>query len=82
MVTRQIELDDQTNSILEALAQDCDGDAGTALTGLLQAHKAEEAMLDEWEREQGPELARQKHQSERDFAEGRVVTWDSRTLLG
>ena len=76
MVTRQIELDDDTDRILTELARDYEGNLGDALADLVHAHESLEAFAAESEDEHRDLLLTQVERSEREFREGRVVSWE------
>ncbi len=76
MVLRQIELDEETDRILAALASDYEGDTGLALSELLRAHEGIEAVAADCEGLQSETLRAQKERSEQALLEGRYVTWD------
>ena len=75
MVKREVMLDEESNRVLESLAQDCGGDVGRVICELLRMHALPEADLDELERAQAEELTRQRDLSEREFREGKIVPW-------
>ena len=75
MVTRQINLDEVSDHILQSLAQDYDGDADRALSDLLHAHQSIEAFLDEFEANHQTEILAQKERAERGFVQGRFTSW-------
>jgi predicted transcriptional regulator len=74
MKRRQILLDDETDRILDQLAQLHSGDRSRAIREALKMHRTMEGMLDELEALYADELKRQKERSEREFREGNVVT--------
>lgn len=76
MVHRQIECDEDTDRKLGELARDCEGDLGKALAGLVHAHETVECLVDEVEEVHRASLVAQVERSERDYREGRFVTWD------
>lgn len=76
MISRQINLDDVSDSILQSIAQDYDGDAGRALSDLLHAHESIETFLDEFEASHRTELLAQKERAELGFAHGRFTFWN------
>lgn len=61
MVSRQIEIDEETDRIL---------------THLLNTRDVSEELLDDFERDHHDELVLQKERSERDFREGNWTTWE------
>ncbi|HVP48773.1 MAG TPA: hypothetical protein VMT32_19395 [Bryobacteraceae bacterium] len=76
MKRRQILLDDESDRILEKLAQFHSGDRSRAIREALKMHKTMEGMLDELERTHAAELRRQKNRSEKSFRDGTAVPWD------
>jgi predicted transcriptional regulator len=76
MVHRQIDLDEDTDRKLGELARDCDGDLGQTVAGLVHAHEGLECFADEVEEVHRVSLLAQLERSERDYREGRFVTWD------
>ena len=76
MVSRQIELDEESDRILSELAEDYQGNFGKALADLLRAHESVETFVDECEEAQGDSLLAQKERAERGFREGRFTPWD------
>jgi hypothetical protein len=74
MKRRQILLDEESDRILEQLAQFHSGDRSQAVREALKMHKTMEAMLAELEELHADELKRQRECSEREFSEGKVVT--------
>jgi len=74
-MVRQIEFDEETDRLLADLAQEYGGDLGKALADLVRSHENLESFLDQCENAQSS-LRTQKEQSEQDFREGRVITWD------
>jgi predicted transcriptional regulator len=74
MKRRQILLDEESDRILEQLAQFHSGDRSQAVREALKMHKTMEGMLEELEELHADELKRQKERSEKEFREGRVVT--------
>jgi predicted transcriptional regulator len=78
MVHRQIEidLDEETDRKLGELARDCNGDMGQTLAGLVHAYESLESFTDQVEEVHRAALIAQLERSERDYREGRFVTWD------
>jgi hypothetical protein len=76
MIRREINLDEESDRILSELAQDYEGDAGKALAELLHARGGIEAFADACEEAQRELLLAQKDRSEREFRDGRVVSWE------
>lgn len=76
MIRREIDLDEESDRILSELAQDYEGDAGKALADLLHTRGGIEAFADACEEAQLDLLLAQKDRSEREFRDGRVVSWE------
>jgi hypothetical protein len=76
MITRQIELDEESDRILAALAEDYEGNLGQAITDLLHSREGVEAMLDECETASFQSLKSQQERAEHGFREGRFTTWE------
>ena len=76
MVHREIEIDEETDRILTQLAQEYEGDLGTALADVLRASESVEAFLDDQEALHRDSLLAQVERSERGFREGRFTTWE------
>ncbi len=76
MVHRQIDLDEESDTILSGLAQEYQGDAGKALADLLHTREALEAFVEECEESHQESLLVQKERSERGFREGRFTSWN------
>lgn len=72
---RQIELDDETDRQLEALAQEYEGNLGQALAGLLRTRESVESFLDEHEERHRDVLLTQRDRSEGGFQPDRAVPW-------
>ena len=75
MVKREIELDDESNQLLDSLAADHGGDASLVVRELLWMHSLSDSELDAIEECHQQELKLQKERSEREFQEGKVVSW-------
>ncbi len=75
MIRREIVLDEESNEVLESLAEDHQGDASLVIRELLRMHGLPESDLDTIEESQAEALRRQKERSEREFQEGNVVPW-------
>jgi hypothetical protein len=67
MVSRQIDLDEESDRILSKLAADYQGDLGKALA---------EAFVEDCEETERDSLLAQKERAERSFLEGRFTRWD------
>jgi hypothetical protein len=76
MKRRQILLDEESDRILEEIAQFHSGDRSLAVREVLKMYKNTESALDELERANASELRRQKLQSEKSFREGTAVPWE------
>ena len=76
MVTRRIDLDDETDRILTELAQEYEGNLGDALADLLRARESLEAFASESEDAYRDLLLSQVQRAERGFREGRFTTWE------
>jgi hypothetical protein len=76
MKRRQILLDEESDRILEQLAQFHSGDRSQAIRATLKMHKTMQAMLDDLERTHAAELRHQKDRSEKSFRDGTAVPWD------
>jgi len=76
MAIRKIQLTPEADTILDSMAEPYGGDTDRALSELLIAHESVESFLDEFEAGNEAELLRQRDASERDFAEGHIVSWD------
>ncbi|HLM98865.1 MAG TPA: hypothetical protein VK335_06265 [Bryobacteraceae bacterium] len=76
MKRRQILLDDESDRILDGMAQVHSGNRSLAVREALKTHKTVESMLREMERVHGAELRRQKARSERSFRNGTAVPWE------
>jgi hypothetical protein len=76
MAIRTVQLTPEADPILDSVAESYGGDINLALSELLIAHEAIDSFLDEIESEKSAELIRQRDESARDFAHGRVVPWD------
>jgi hypothetical protein len=75
MTKREIILDGESARILTTLAKGFNGDMQEALRSILRLHVATESDADVIEKRHAAELSRQKHLSERDFREGKTVSW-------
>jgi hypothetical protein len=76
MKRRQILLDDQSDRILDGMAQLHSGNRSLAIREVLKMHETVESMLKEIERHHSAELRRQKVRSERSFRNGTAVPWE------
>jgi hypothetical protein len=73
VVIRQLELDEESNPILSALAEDYEGNAGRALSHLLHAHEGSQSLAAESEQLPAEQLLSGAGQA---FREGRTVNRD------
>lgn len=77
MVRREIEIDEDTDRLLTALASEYEGDLGSALADLIHSR---DGLLEEFaeqsERAQESTLLALRDRSEADFREGRTVSWE------
>jgi hypothetical protein len=76
MKRRQILLDDQSDRILDGMAQLYSGNRSLAMREVLKAHETVESMLQEMEHLHSGELRRQKARSEKSFRNGTAVPWE------
>ncbi len=76
MKRRQIVLDDQSDRILDGMAQLHNGNRSLAIREVLKTHETVESMLQEMERLYSGELRRQKVRSEKSFRDGTAVPWE------
>jgi hypothetical protein len=77
MVTLSIEIDESADRALRELAEQHGGDLGKAVEELLASRQALELMADDLEDGNEEYLKRQLDRSLRDFAQGRVVDWET-----
>ena len=75
MIRREIDLDEESDQILSSLAESYEGDRGKALAEVLHTRRGVEEFVSACE-EAHRELIAQKERSEREFREGRVVSWE------
>ena len=76
MVSRQIEIDEDTDRVLTELAAEYEGDSGLALADLVYARGGLEEFAQRIEEEQGNALRLLRDRDEADFRENRTVPWD------
>lgn len=76
MISRVIDLDEETDQILAGLARDHAGDRGKALAGLLKSFESMEAFADASESFNHERMRAQKENSENAFREGRGIPWE------
>lgn len=70
---RQILPDDESDRILDKLAEFHSGDRSRAIRDALKMHRTMERMLDDLERAHAAELRRQRDCSEKSFRDGTAV---------
>ncbi len=76
MVRREIEIDEETDRILQDLAAQHNSNLGEVLADLVRAHEGLEAFLEESEHHHALELKPLVDQAEKDFSEGRGIPWE------
>ena len=76
MKRRLIVLDDQSDRILDGMAELHSGNRSLAIREALKTHETVESMLQQMERSHAAELRRQKVRSERSFRDGTAVAWE------
>jgi hypothetical protein len=76
MVRREIEIDEDTDRGLSALAAEYEGDLGLALASLVLAHEGLEDIAERSEAAQGPALRALRDQSKADFRAARTASWE------
>ena len=76
MVRRQIDLDEDTDRILEGLARDNEGDLSKTLADLIHAHEGIESLVEQCEEAHRDSLLTQVERAERGFREGRFTAWN------
>ena len=76
MKRRQILLDEESDRILDGMAQVHSGNRSLAVREALKTHKTVESMLQEMERAHDSELRHQKVRSEKSFRNGTAVPWE------
>jgi len=69
-------LDDQSDRILDGMAELHSGNRSLAIREALKTHESVESILREMERTHADELRRQKVQSERSFRNGTAIPWE------
>jgi hypothetical protein len=75
MVRRQIELDEESDRLLNQLAQEYEGDAGRALGELLHSRESIEELVDACEEAHRDTLVVQRERAERGASES-FTTWE------
>jgi hypothetical protein len=76
MIRREIDLDEETDRILAALAANYEGDIGAAVSDLIRSQENVEAFLDECEESFRDSLMAQVGRAEQGFRESRSTPWD------
>jgi hypothetical protein len=76
MVRREIDLDEETDRILAALAADHEGNIGAAVSDLIRSQESIEVFLDECEESLRDSLIAQVGRAQQGFRESRSTTWD------
>ena len=76
MVTRYIEIDEETDRMLSELAEDYQGDLGQALSELVHARGELGSLADDSEAAERENLQAQRERAERGFREGRFTRWE------
>jgi len=77
MVTLTIEVEERVDQAMREIAKHHDGDLSLVLAELLAVHEGLELMADEFEEGNEEYLKQQRDRSEREFADGRVVSWET-----
>ena len=75
MVKREIELDEESDQLLNELAQEYGGDLGRALSELLRSREGVEEFMDACEAAHSDTLLVQKERAERGARES-FTSWD------
>jgi hypothetical protein len=75
MVRREIELDEESDRLLDQLARDCGGDAGQALSELLHSRVEVEEFVEACEDEHRDLLLKQRVRAERESNQG-FTPWE------
>jgi hypothetical protein len=73
---REINLDEETDRILEEFAREYEGGPDEALADLLHAHKSIETFVEQCEEAHRETLLAQVERGTRGFSEGRATSWD------
>ncbi len=76
MVSRQIQIDEDTDRMLLELAKEYEGDLGLALAELVHAREGLESFVEQAEAVENASLTSQLERAERDFREGRSTPWE------
>jgi len=75
MVRREIEIDEDTDRLLNELASEYNGDLNSALADLIRSYEGIEALAERSEEGQGLRLRTLRERAESEFQEGRIMTW-------
>jgi hypothetical protein len=76
MVSRLIELDEETDRLLSELAQECGGDLSRAVAFLVHVREGLEDIAEQAEAASRVSLTAQLKRAERGFREGHFTTWE------
>jgi hypothetical protein len=76
MVSRKIEIDEETDRILTELAEEYQGDLSRAVADLVHAREGLEQFADGSEAAQEQALQGMRDRSEADFRDGRTIGWE------
>ncbi len=83
MVSRHIEIDEDTDRLLTELASKYEGNLSLALTDLVHVREGLDEFVQRSETEHESALRAMRDRSESDFQENRTVSWtDLKTLNG
>jgi len=77
MVNVSFDIEESAGRALQELAEQHGGDLGKAVEELIASRQALEVMTDDLEDGNEEFLRQQRDRSELDFAEGRVVSWET-----
>lgn len=77
MKKREILLDDESDRLLDSLAEEHSGDCNAAIRDVLRMRGTLEVLLDDLEESRSAELLDQRERSERGFREGRFTELDT-----
>jgi hypothetical protein len=75
VVRREIELDEESDRLLDQLARECGGDAGRALSELLHSRAGVEEFVETCEAAHRDLLLRQRERAERESSQG-FTAWE------
>ena len=75
MVSREIEIDEDTDRRLAEIAAEYDGDLSKAVSAIVHSYEGLEAFADAAEAANSDSLRKLRDAGEADFAAGRVVSW-------